>query len=38
MQYQYQMMLVSVNNNTTEVRCRTGIANPSGAPEFTTEF
>jgi hypothetical protein len=30
--FPYQMMLISVNNNTMAVTCGTGTAIPSGAP------
>jgi len=32
--FQYQMMFVSFNYNTTGISCGTGTAHPSGAPEI----
>ena len=37
-QFPYQIMLVTLNSNTTGVTCGTVTANPSGVPEFTLGF
>jgi hypothetical protein len=36
--FPYQMMFVSLNSNTTGVKCGVGTANSSGAPEQTPGF
>ena len=37
-QFPYKMMFVSFNSNTMGVTCGAGIANLSGAPDFTPGF